>query len=38
MGQIHKVVGYSPGSRCDYFDGGFVLCVSGRVAAKGYER
>ena len=38
MGRIHELVADTPGNRCDFFDGGFVLCVfSGRVAANGYE-
>jgi hypothetical protein len=39
MGRIHKVLHYTQaGNLCDYFDGGFVLCVvSGKIAAKGYE-
>jgi hypothetical protein len=32
-------VHYTQGSNyCEYFDGGFVLCIAqARVAAKGYE-
>jgi hypothetical protein len=39
MGRVHKVVHYTVGGNaCDYFDGGFVLCITQpRVAAKGYE-
>lgn len=39
MGRIHKIVHYSTGPfGCDYFDGGFVICIwNGRVAAKGYQ-
>lgn len=39
LGRIHKVLHYTQGGNlCDYFDGGFVLCVvSGKIAAKGYE-
>lgn len=38
LGRIHEIVTYTPGNRCDFFDGRFVLCVyGGRVAAKGYE-
>jgi hypothetical protein len=39
LGRIHKVLHYTQaGNACDYFDGGFVLCIAGgRVAAKGYE-
>jgi hypothetical protein len=39
LGRVHKVLHYTQGGNlCDYFDGGFVLCVvSGKIAAKGYE-
>ena len=39
-GRIYKIVHYGVGPyACDYWDGGFVLCIwNGHVAAKGYAR